>query len=70
MIISGYSVATVTDWILIALGVSHRVARKESVILGVWCITYKTAGKTFSSTENAKETALDMAWPGGQKFSE
>ena len=34
------------------------------------------AGKTFShmqpaaGTENAKENALDMAWPGGQKFSD
>ena len=24
--------------------------------------------ETFSSTENAKENALDMPWPGGQKF--
>ena len=36
MIVSGFSVAAVTDWILITMGVSHQVARNETEnILGV-----------------------------------
>ena len=74
MIVSGFSVAAVTDWILITMGVSYQVARNESeIILGVammkQIIKHVNNRKSISSTENTKENTSDMAWPGGQKFS-
>ena len=79
MIVSGFSVAAVTDWMLITMGrgVSHQVARNESEIILARCSynekSYKRCkmvGKeAFSSTENTKENTSDMAWSGGQKFS-
>ena len=74
MIVSGFSVAAVTDWILIIMGVSYQVARNESeIILGVammkQIIKHVNNRKSISSTENARENTSDMTWPGGQKFS-